>query len=348
MIDNPHIEQRGGIGSSNTQIVEQNNHYGLSYADTRDLCKDLIQSELATYRAEALQLAEEREDRLRNHIFEKLDKEKIANSTILEEFKNPDLQFTYVNAQKAYIRVGTEELEKMLAELLLNRIRENKRSLLQVALNESLNVIPMLMPDQMNILSVCFVLRYTKNNGIRSLGDLVNYLSDRILPHIKGDLKKESLYQHLEYSRCGQVSINEISLANLLCHSYPGLFCKGIELEEIESLREFYPKLFLKCLNNNRLWQVNAIDDSVLDGLLNDVSDTSHKQKIKNLFKKNMLSEEEIKVKITQNLPEANNLFSIWDETNLKHLTLTSVGIIIGATFSEQTTGSKYDLNIWI
>ncbi len=40
-------------GSEATQIGTQNNIYGLSYRDTKELCIDLIKSELDIYKQEA-------------------------------------------------------------------------------------------------------------------------------------------------------------------------------------------------------------------------------------------------------------------------------------------------------
>ncbi|MCQ4936719.1 MULTISPECIES: LPO_1073/Vpar_1526 family protein [Anaerotignum] len=183
----------------------------------------------------------------------------------LEEFKNPDLQFSYVNAQKAYIRVGTDELENILSELLFNRIKESKRTLLQLTLNESLNIVPMLLPQQLNILAICFMLRFTISKSVNNHNSLKEYLLTSLLPHFVGDLKKNSLYQHLEYTRCGQVSSSELRFEHIISRTYKGLFLKGIPLAEIEELRNKYPTLFLPCLNNKELWQINAINDEFLN-----------------------------------------------------------------------------------
>ncbi|MCQ4936720.1 MULTISPECIES: hypothetical protein [Anaerotignum] len=76
------LEQKGGIGSHNVQIKEQINQYGLSYTDVKSLCTDLIQSELSTYKEEALITAKEREEKLRNNIIQKLADEKTKNENI--------------------------------------------------------------------------------------------------------------------------------------------------------------------------------------------------------------------------------------------------------------------------
>lgn len=340
------LEQKGGIGSHNVQIKEQINQYGLSYADVKSLCTDLIQSELSTYKEEALITAKEREEKLRNNIIQKLADEITKNENILEEFKNPDLQFSYVNAQKAYIRVGTDELENILSELLFNRIKESKRTLLQLTLNESLNIVPMLLPQQLNILAICFMLRYTISKSVNNHNSLKEYLLTSLLPHFVGDLKKNSLYQHLEYTRCGQVSSSELRFEHIISRTYKGLFLKGIPLAEIEELKNKYPTLFLPCLNNKELWQINAINDEFLND--QNIADENDNKEIQRLFDENLMSGEEIKNKVIELLPPVKEVFEIWNNSSLKNLTLTTVGIVIGATYSKQIVGKEYDLNIWI
>lgn len=342
------LEQKGGMGSNNTQILQQNNQYGLSYNDTKALCFDLIRAELSIYKDEALKIALERDERLLSSIVDKLAKEQISNDTVLEEFKNPDLQYTYVNAQKSFIRTGTDELEDVLSELLFQRIKENKRTLLQLALNESINIVPMLLPEQLGILSLCFLLRYTRDNRILSYDSLKEYLNNQIIPHTQHELKKSSLYQHIEYARCGQVSINTINLEDIFLANYKGLFFKGLLYEEIEELNIKYPSLFVRCLNDNNLWQINAIDESVVKEKVSIISNEEDKDKISNLFNQNIMSHQEIKDMIVKQVPLSTKLFDVWQESGLKNLTLTSVGIVIGAMYAKQVSGTKFSLDIWI
>ncbi|MCQ4936718.1 MULTISPECIES: LPO_1073/Vpar_1526 family protein [Anaerotignum] len=60
------------------------------------------------------------------------------------------------------------------------------------------------------------------------------------------------------------------------------------------------------------------------------------------------MSGEEIKNKVIELLPPVKEVFEIWNNSSLKNLTLTTVGIVIGATYSKQIVGKEYDLNIWI
>lgn len=160
------IIQENKLGSQSTQIAQQNNYYGMDYQNTKSLCQDLIKNELEKYKSDAEQLAKERNEKFLSTLFEKLHKEKIDDNSMCEEFKNPDMQYTFFEAQKAYIRLGTPELENILSNLLVDRTKESNRTLLQIALAEAVNAVPMLLPSQLDILALCFLLRYTLNNKI--------------------------------------------------------------------------------------------------------------------------------------------------------------------------------------
>ena len=163
------MKQENKLGSQSTQIALQNNYYGMDYQNTKSLCQDLIRNELEKYKADAEQLAKERDEKFLSTLFEKLHRENIDDNSMCKEFRNPDMQYTFVEAQKAFIRLGTPELETILSNLLVDRAKESNRTLLQIALAEAVSVVPMLLPSQLDILALCFRLRYTRNNIINNL-----------------------------------------------------------------------------------------------------------------------------------------------------------------------------------
>ena len=81
-----------------TQIALQNNYYGMDYQNTKSLCQDLIRNELEKYKADAEQLAKERDEKFLSTLFEKLHRENIDDNSMCKEFRNPDMQYTFVEA----------------------------------------------------------------------------------------------------------------------------------------------------------------------------------------------------------------------------------------------------------
>lgn len=345
------IEQHQDIkkGANATQIANQCNYYGISYKDAKELCSDLIKSELDIYKREAEEIAKHRDDSLLNNFFSRLSEERITNDTIIGELKNPDMQFSYVEAQKSYIRLGTKELEDTLAELLVDRIKEKNRTLLQIALGEAITVVPMLLSEQLDILSICFRLKYTKTLSINNLETFFNYIRTSILPHINGEQKKQSLYQHLVYAKTGSIDMGEFLLEDIFSRNYSGLFMKGFSFEDIKEYIEKYPTLFINSLQNPSKLQINALDSEILSNSLLSLNvSPEDEQAIKNHYTQNIMPLNEIKDNIIRNVSESELLFNVWNESQLKNFTLTSVGIVLGANRSKQISGDIFNMNIWI
>lgn len=310
----------------------------------------MIKDELDIYRNEAEKTAKERDEKLLRIFFEQLHNEKLTDEMVCEEFKNPDMQYTYVAAQKAYIRLGTQELEKMLADLLVCRVKENKRTLLQITLSEAITVVPMLLPEQLDILALCFRLRYTKSLMVDSINSFFYYLNNSILPHISSINDKHSLYQHLVYAKVGSIDTGQLSLETIFSKVYGGLFLNGYTTDELQDYLSKYPTYFIQCLHNSEKFQINAMRTEDLDELLerNEELNSADKKFLKDHFSNNMMSQEEIKNFICKESPNCETLFNLWNDSPLKHFSLTSVGIVLGANRSKQLSGDIFDMNIWI
>lgn len=344
------ISQENKRGSQSTQIAQQNNYYGMDYQNTKSLCLDLIKDELTIYRNEAEKIAKERDEQLLNLFFERLHNEKLEDATVSQEFKNPDMQYTYIEAQKSYIRLGTKELENILANLLVDRVKENQRTLLQIALNEAITVVPMLLPEQLDILALCFKMRYSKHLSVNSIPSFFDYLQNSIYPHVFATDNKDSLYQHLVYAKTGSIDIGETSLENIFSQTYGGLFLKGYLEDELQEYPAKYPKLFTKCLQNPDKLQINALSLDDLNTELNIINGLSSTDKtfFQEHFSKNIMSANEIKDYICNKESKYYSLFKLWNDSLLKHLTLTSIGIILGANRAKQLCNETFDLTIWI
>ena len=72
------------------------------------------------------------------------------------------------------------------------------------------------------------------------------------------------------------------------------------------------------------------------------------KEDIIQLFKKNIMSEDKIKDIICKMNQNYMQLFEIWNETSLKSLSLTTVGIVLGIMHIKRITGENIDMNIWL
>ena len=331
------------------------NQYASSYSETKAICLDIVRDEIAKYHDTALIEIQKRFDELFELLVKKLQEKNMTDAQALAEFKNPAMQFDYFEAQKAYMKAGIPELAEMLSNILVERISESSRSLLQIALGEAIQVAPKLIPSQMATLALTFVVGYTRNLSIESHKSFSEYLKTNVLLlYERGISQKASEFQHLSFTGCSQQSAFERSLIGLLKGAYQGLFMKGFDKEKIpkakcgQSLFDLYP-LFIPCLNDKSKFQINTMTEEILFEQIQKMSiPLEDATALTTLFKENILPDNEAQALVEKLVPQMKGVFEYWDKGEIKHCFLSSVGIIIGAEYAHQITNRNYDLKIWI
>lgn len=344
------------IKGNNNEIIQNGvvNNYGMNYVETKALCTDLIRQEISKLSEEAAKEARKREERLNDKLFELLQSIKLSDKDALKELKNPDMQYSFIEAQMANIRVGTNELENILSNLLKERILEQERTTLQIALSEAIKVSPLLLPAHLNILSLVFIFKYTVRNNIVNEQSFTEYFQRILSSCLSGITDDNTLYQHIEYSKCGTLSVLSYDISNIIKQSYSGLFMKGFTKEEFDSqiedehILQKYPKLLINHLRYNNLLQINSISENALkQNLVEHGLEEKQIEKIINFFNQNILSDNEIKQRIIELVPQFREFINLW-ENSMNQLQLTSVGIILGAINLKNLIGENYNMKIWI
>lgn len=344
------------IKGDNNEIIQAKvvNNYGMSYTETKALCMDLIKQEIAKLSIEAAEEAKNREERLNNKLFDLLEEIKVKDSEALNELKNPDMQYSFIEAQLANIRVGTEELENILSNLLKERILEKERTTLQIALSEAIKVSPLLLPVHLNILSLVFIFKYTVRNTIVNEQTFIEYFNRILSSCLTNVTDDNTLYQHIEYSKCGTLSVLTYDIIDIIKQNYSGLFMRGFKEEEFinrvddKEILMKYPDLLINHLRDNNLLQINSISENVLKKILTQIGlEEKQIDKIKDFFNENILSNDEIKQRIIELVPNFKKFIELW-ENSMNQLQLTFVGIILGAINLKNLIGENYNMKIWI
>jgi len=270
----------------------------------------------------------------------------------IPEAENPDFQYALFSAQREYARVGDEDLGELLVQLLVDRSKIEDRTLIQIVLNQSLAVAPMLTPEQLDALTLIFLINHTINNSLSTLARFHWYLDNYILPFVPGVSAKYSAYQHLEFARCGAITIGETQIEEAFRMRYMGLLCKGFTEEEAQTVDltpEARSQLIVPCLHNNALYQVNALNDGVIDSKCAELGVEPEKvERLKSLQIHKVLPLHEIKEYVISTRPQTARLFEVWDSTLMNSMTLTSVGIAIADANLKRRTGISFDLSTWI
>lgn len=225
--------QKGGKESTNIQAENINVTNGITYTEAKSIALEVFHANFIDMSEKSASLAKKRAEEITEEFLTKLYEQ---NENGVHNAEDPDFQHSLFTVQKEYARTGDSELGSLLVDLLVDRTKHNKRTILQIVLNESLSVAPKLTFEQLSVLSVVFLLRYTINNNINDFNSLGNYLKEYVEPFSQSLIKNSSCYQHLEFSGCGSVSIGSSSLSSILL-KYQGLFIKGFNINELKKIK---------------------------------------------------------------------------------------------------------------
>lgn len=208
-----------GDNSTNIQGREVHvNNYGLSYSDVKDIAMSVFKSNFYDLGEKVEKIVQERAEKLLDDYLEKLSSK---NPEYINNTQNPDIRYVIYEAQKNYARRGEEFTEKLLVETLVNRTAIQGNSIQELVLNEALEIIPKITPKQIDVLSLIFLNRYATYKS----SDPINYYCD-INSIIRSDMiidKNSSLFQHLEYASCINISIGSIDYNDIIKGKFPNV-----------------------------------------------------------------------------------------------------------------------------
>jgi hypothetical protein len=341
--------QKGGENSTNIQAGELTVIQGMTYLDVRQVALDVFKSNFYELAGKAINIASERAEQVTEDFLRKLQ---IENPDGFAKAQDPDFQCALYTVQKEYAKTGDEDLGGLLVDLLVDRSKQDQRDILQIVLNESLSVAPKLTHDQLACLAVTFLFKYTINHRVDSHVKLGDYFDKMLKPFLENLSKKQSCYQHLEFSGCGSTSIASNPLENILGINYQGLFLKGFDKNEIEKKELSIgrdSRLFIPCLNDDQKIQVGLNSKEMLEKVMDKAGiPNEDKPKIIQLFNLGKMNDQEIKDKCIEIRPYMENVFDTWSDSQMQNLTLTSVGIAIGHANIKRLVGEFSNLSIWI
>lgn len=347
--NNTEMVQKGGSRSTNVQVQTVNVSSGLTYVDVKHIAEDVFKQNYLTLSTEAGEIARERAEEITNKFIEKLKKE---NPEGIKQVKDPDFQFSLFELQKEYAKYGEDDLGELLVNLLVSRTKENGRNIRQIVLDEAIKVASTLTKEQIDTLSIIFLLRHTVQKGIGDLYEFEYYLKTHFLPFVDNLSKNETLYRHLEFARCGKISALSVEAADVFKFHYQGLFSRGFTQEHLNSLSlsaNVINANIMKSFRNEKLLQVKAMKEEDLTSRYNRSNWTDdERKKVTQLFEKYTMSNDEIEKDIINRCTFMEKVFDVWGDSDLKKFELTSVGITIGYSNVRRIISHFTNLSVWI
>lgn len=322
---------------------------GLSATEARAIALDVFKANLLEYRGAAQSMAAHRGEMITDKFIERLQNE---NPNGLNQAQEPDFQDALFTVQKEYAKAGDEDLGDLLVDLLVDRTKQDKRTMLRIVLNESLHTAPKLTAEQIATLTVVFFIRFVRSTGVRSITQLGAYFEKHIGNIAEKIVTTPATFGHLEYTGCGKVSLGSIGFGELLSRVYPGLFKSGFDNSRLDTAQLSAwsrQHLIIPCLNDPSKLQVAVLNDDILKENFDEGHLPQNEiERLKALFSEGTLSHETVTQKFLAVAPFMQPIAEKWGETSLSHFELTSVGMAIGHANIKKEIGEFASLSIWI
>lgn len=341
--------QQSGDHSVNLQAENITVNTGLSIAHVKEVALEVFEGNFYKLAGIAKEIADERAKEITDQFLEELAKK---NPEGLKASEDPDFQHSLFQAQKEYARCGDKELGDILVDILVDRSKEEDRSLLQIVLNESLSIAPKLNSTQLDILSCCFNFVYTRRLKILNLQMFAEYLNDAVLIFSDAVGERDSNYRHLEYVGCASIRTGSRDIINILMKTYKAIFSKGFEREMLNEVAENDPNIWEVIITNphniNHV-QASGMDDETIKTVCtqNGISEESTNKLIQ-INNQNMMNKQEATDYLKSICPKFEVFIEDARKSAFNSLELTSVGIAIAHAHSRKKAGFDADLSIWI
>jgi hypothetical protein len=344
-------DQNVGTGSSAVQAGRDVtvSIIGGSISEMRQIALDVYRANFYELVGAAKETASARAEEITETFLLKLQRE---NPSGFQKAGDPDFLSALFTVQKEYANSGDKDLGSLLVDLLVDRSKQKQRGIMQLVLNESLKTAPKLTDNQLAVLAMAFLFKYTKRSKIASHEELGGHLDAYAAPFASKIVGNNACFQHLEFCGCGSIGAGTVALEHILGNNYQGLFLKGfneIEISKRAITVGYDTRLFSPCLNDETKLQVSATDGEALNQALKSCGTPAEDwPKIATLFNQYKMADPEIRDTCVSIRPYMAHVFEVWSGSLMKHFMLTSVGIAIAHANIKRLAGEFADLSIWI
>lgn len=342
--------QQAGNNSVNIQAEHVSINSGLTIAHVKEIAIEIFESNFYKLTGLARETADKRAREITDQFIQELAQKNPAG---MQAADDPDFQHSLFTAQKEYARCGYKELGNILVDILVDRTKQEERSLLQIVLNESLSIAPKLNSEQLDILACCFNAYYTRKLNIKNIEMFADYLDNGILIFSDPINSKHSNYNHIEFVGCASIRTGKRDLFKILKTNYQAIFCKGYPPEAIKEIEDREPNISLVHIqspHDSSLIQASGMDDDRIKEICSEkgISEESVNQLIQ-INRKHLMNQQEMREflgKISPRFPQF--LDDATSSPFFNHMELSSVGIAIAHAHSRKKAGFDADLSFWI
>jgi hypothetical protein len=265
--------------------------------------------------------------------------------------------YAVYQAQRDFAVTGDKEMGNLLIDMLIERSKMKERDVLRIVTDESLKVIPKLTQAQINMLTVIFLVKYAVAYTVKDVDSLRSYLLEFFLPFIGSVTKDPGEYRHIAYCGCGTVGIATMavpdwSIEEMLLARFGGILTNGSLSSEMEKKFASKPHLnkYLKPFIDNplKLQTIFVSKTELEEKLDNDSTDIQDLHDMLWLYDRSLMETRQVTMFVQRINSKFINFINIWNNSDIKLTTLTSVGIAIAAANFQRLTKCPLDISEWI
>lgn len=348
------IETNNGtaVGVNNGEVVINN---GLTLDEIRHYVEVIVKCEVEKCKNEAYATALNRHDEFAVSFFDKLKELDTKIEKVQEALSSPSMQFDLVEAEKGYIKSGSKSLLDILGELIAERVNCKEATIGQIVLSEAIKTAPILLDKQLDILALRFFMGHVGVSGGRSLSGVHQILALFVLPLCQNVESINDLdIGHLDFTRCSIKSVMSNPLCDILWNKYTSAFyvpfsSNLFKMEQIngKSLYEWYPEIFAFDGPDTFTFKANSYSEFLKQ--VNARTDITEpvKNRIISFYKEHCVEQKKAEEYLIDKYPDLKPISDMWKK-GVSSISLSSIGIAIGAIHLKNKTPLKIDLSIWI
>lgn len=321
---------------------------GVTLEQVHDVALNIYKANMMDFIGVARSIAEERAMRVTDDFLQKLQQE---HPEALAAFLRPDMQFVLLEAQRGAARTESTHLPGVLVDLLVDRAK-SQDEFASIVLTEAIATAPKLTVDQLDALSIVFIVKYTRNFRVLNAKSFEEYLGEYFLPFLDDASRTMARFQHMEYVGCGTINVTSVDLKKMFCDNYPHLWCTKLKKKEVQHEMEESLTATLE-----QIGAIKPVDDDYEIVPAFDINfkpiveagDITDEQVEKWLTYLRKVALKDAKTRPLASLvPGAARLFEYWESTQATHFSLTSVGIAIAHANLARRGVKGMNLSIWI
>jgi hypothetical protein len=340
-------QQSAGNDSTNIQIAGDA-HIGVSFSDARQISLDVFKANFYELSENAAKKALERVSELTEDFLTRFFEDEKNKK---EKLEDPGVQASIFEVQKAYAKTGDKTLEQRLLDTLIERTKADERSLIQIALDEAITILPRLTDAQVSILSLVLSATKVRYSDIRNVDAFEAFINEALVPFVPDSITAAEL-NHLQSCGCYTLPtggpLAYLSFGEYLGARYKGLLTNGFTeerfTEETNGMRILDFGAFL--IPNARypdLLQFNAMYDQEFDNIINQMNLGPRGELLKALWTKTAMNKLEVEAILGEINPKVKVLIHLWNKSILPAMQITPAGYAIATINLNRVMNAKLD-----